>query len=218
MSLGIGLSLLLVAALRAVRWWLRRTDSLGRHIAFPLVTVGLCAVLAGSCMVGDIVHRRTEHRLAAAASALAGTQVSVHCQTFAEAWMDVGPELGYVAFGPGGIPEHHTLLKWDTCRRLATYLRSDRSRPSLDEIIAVHVLTHESMHMAGTRDEATAECQAIQRDARTAELLGADPQQSRQLATRYWLAVYPRMSDDYRTSNCAPGAELDQHLPDAPWR
>jgi len=214
---GVGLSLLGVAVLRAARWWSRRVDSLGRRNAFPSISVGLC-VLLGSGALGDVaLHRHTEHRLAAAASVLAGTRVSVHCQTFAEAWMDVGPELGVVPFGPDGVPEHHTLIKWGTCRTLAGWLRSDHSHPTLDQVIAVHVLTHEAMHMAGSRDEAVTECRAMQRDARTALLLGATAPQAHALAATYWREVYPRMNQDYRTPNCAPGGSLDEHLPDAPW-
>ena len=217
MSLGVGLSLLLVAALRAARWWLRRTDALGRRNPFPTIAVGACALLASISLAVGMEHRHTEHRLAGAASVLVGAPVTVHCQTLAEAWVDVGPELGYVRFGAGGVPEHRTLLKWDTCRHLASWLRSDRRHPTLEQVVAVHVLTHESMHMAGSRNEAVAECRAVQRDARTADLLGATSQQGRRLAVRYWQAVYPWMGEDYRTSDCAPGGRLDEHLPDPPW-
>jgi hypothetical protein len=182
-----------------------------------MISVGLCVLLSGGALGNFALHRHTEHRLAAAAGALAGTRVSVHCQTFAEAWMDVGPELGVVPFGPDGVPEHRTLIKWGTCRKLAGWLRSGRAHPTLDQVIAVHVLTHESMHMAGSRNEAVTECRAMQRDARTAILLGATKQQARALAATYWRQVYPRMTEDYRTADCAPGGSLDEHLVDAPW-
>ena len=66
-------------------------------------------------------------------------------------------------------------------------------------MIAVHVLTHESMHMAGLTAEAEAECAAVQRDAQTARLLGANAQQAEFLSRAYWHGVYPDMPDDYRT-------------------
>jgi hypothetical protein len=214
---ALGLSLLGVAVVRAARWWSRRVDSLGRRNAFPMISVGLCVLLSCGALGNVALHRHTEHRLAAAAGSLAGTTVSVHCQTFAEAWMDVGPELGLVPFGPDGVPEHRTLIKWDTCRKLAGWLHSDHAHPSLDQVIAVHVLTHESMHMAGTQDEAVTECRATQRDVRMAMLLGATHRQARALAATYWREVYPRMTDGYRAAACAPGGSLDEHLPDAPW-
>jgi hypothetical protein len=81
----------------------------------------------------------------------------------------------------------------------------------------VHVLTHESMHMRGLTDEAAAECAAVQRDAMTARLLGADATAATALARSYWTQMYPRMSDDYRSGECTPAGPLDEHLPDAPW-
>ncbi len=81
----------------------------------------------------------------------------------------------------------------------------------------MHVLTHEAMHMAGITDEARAECLAVQRDAKTARLLGASPQEAADLARRYWRTFYPRMRDEYVTPECRPGGQLDQASPDAPW-
>ena len=91
------------------------------------------------------------------------------------------------------------------------------TKPSLDEVIAVHVLTHESMHMRGITGEAQAECAAVQRDAQTAWLLGANAADATALARSYWRLVCPRMPDDYRTVDCGASAALDEHLPDAPW-
>ena len=57
----------------------------------------------------------------------------------------------------------------------------------------------------------------MQRDAQTAELLGADPDQALRLAQTYWREVYPRLSEDYLSPDCRPGGPLDEGLPDAPW-
>jgi hypothetical protein len=142
----------------------------------------------------------------------------VHCQSGGAALVDMGSELGYVKWGPDGTPEHSTLIKREQCQDLARYLSSGKRRPSESEVVAVHVLTHESMHMKGLKNEAEAECAAVQRDAETARLLGASPADAAHLARYYWLVVYPRMPDDYRTGECAPGARLDESLPDAPWK
>jgi hypothetical protein len=155
--------------------------------------------------------------LAKTASALAGTHVTVHCQTAGETFVDTGAELGYVRFTAAGRPEHRTVIKREPCHDLSAYARSDKRRPSDSQVVAVHVLTHESMHMAGLTNEAEAECAAVQRDARTAELLGAEAAPAVALARRYWQSMYPRMPDDYRSSDCRRGGRLDEHLADAPW-
>jgi hypothetical protein len=210
--------ILLCAALAlAFRWGLHRTDSLGRPNRFP--AVALAFLLVPALLVGrpGVERRLEQHRLASAASELIGTKVTVHCQTAGEAFVDAGWELGFVKYGADGVPEHKTLIKQGPCHDLRAYLHSSKAHPSADQVLAVHILTHESMHMSGITVEARAECAAVQRDARMAELLGADPAEARELARTYWVSVYPRMPDDYVSGDCRPGGRLDERLPDAPW-
>lgn len=208
--------LLAVAGGASARWVTRRYDALGRRRPFPRVTVAVALVLAAACAVPLWQHDRLEHRLAGAASSLAGARVSVHCQTASETFVQAGGDLGYVRWGPDGVPEHATVLSYETCRDLRRWLASSKRDPSLDEVVAVHVLTHESMHMAGIKNEAHAECAAVQRDVRTALALGATPPQADALARRYWTEVYPRMRDEYR-DGCGAGGVYDEHLAHAPW-
>lgn len=210
--------LLTVAALAlGGRWWLRRYDALGRSRPFPFILVGLLAVLAIGAAIPPYLRHREEDRLAAAASQLVGAPVKVHCQTFGQTFYQLGAELGYVRWGAGGVPEHQTFIKRGPCADLRGYLHSDKQQPSEAQIIAVHVLTHEAMHMKGITSEAAAECAAMQRDATTAELLGASEPAALMLARAYWLVDYPRMPTDYRSADCRPGGALDERLPDPPW-
>jgi hypothetical protein len=209
--------LAVAAAVVAARWYANRADELGRRRDFPLVSVVLLAVLAAGAATPGVLRARQERRLAAVASALAGVPVAVRCQRLGSAFVDAGPELGYVRWQPDGTPERRTLIKRDACRDLAAYVRSGGRRPSRAQVVAVHVLAHEAMHMAGLVQEHAAECAAVQRDARAARLLGASPDDARALAVAYWRTVYPAMPDGYRSTACRPGGTLDEHLPDAPW-
>lgn len=217
MLIWFGMGLLTCAVALAARWLLRPRDDLGRPKSFPAISVVLLVGLGVGCLVPVYRHHRLEARLEAAASALVGVPVTVHCQTAGEQFVDAGAELGFVRYGPDGVPERATLIKRDQCSDLADYLGSDKSSPSRDQVIAVHILSHEARHMAGTTDEAVAECGAMQRDAQTAQLLGADPQQALRLARLYWTTVYPDMSDGYRTADCRSAGPLDEGLPAAPW-
>jgi hypothetical protein len=210
-------ALLAGALALAGRWLLRPRDTLGRERSFPLISVLLLTALGGGLLVPVVRHHRLEGRLTEVATTLVGAPSVVHCQTAGRELMDLGSELGYVRWGPGGVPEHETLIKRAPCNHLAAYLRGDHAHPSLDEIVAVHVLSHESRHMAGTTSEAITECQAMQRDAWAAALLGATPQEALDLARSYWRTIYPQMPDDYSTGQCAPGGQLDEHLTNAPW-
>lgn len=213
----IAAALLLASVVAATRWWLRRVDSLGRAKPFPVFSVAILLVLGTGLLVPGVRHHQLEDRLAGVAGVLVGNPVEVNCQTAGQEFVDVGFELGYVRYGPDGVPERATLIKHAQCTDLSRYLRSHGDHPDDGQVVAVHVLTHEAMHMAGITDEARAECLAMQRDAKTARLLGASPQAAANLARRYWREFYPRMSDDYRSAGCRPGGALDQASPDAPW-
>jgi hypothetical protein len=204
-------------AVLSARWYGRRVDPLGRPRDFPVWSVSLLAVLAVAAAVPGVRRHSEEQRLSHVASVLVGHRVTVHCQSFGQALTDVGAELGFVKWDERGRPEPQTLIKRDPCAELRHYYGGDEHHPSRDEIIAVHVLTHEAMHMRGELNESTAECQALQRDEQTAGLLGATPAQARMLARLYWGTVYPDMPDDYRTGDCGPGGRLDEELDTAPW-
>lgn len=199
-----------------VNWGTHRRDALGRERDLPVLGVSLLVLVAVVAAIPGAQRKVQERQLAKVASELSGRSVSVHCQDGAEAFVDAGSELGWVAFDAAGVPEPRTLIKREQCKHLRSY-SSHRADPSWDEMMAVHVLTHEAMHMRGERSEEVAECQAVQRDAVTAQRLGATPDQARALAVRYWQQVYPRMPDDYVTGACSAGGDLDEHLPSSPW-
>ena len=199
-----------------VNWATHRRDSLGRDRNLPVFSVSALVLVAVVAAVPGAQRKVEERRLAKIASSLAGKNVSVNCQDGAEAFVDAGSELGWVAFDANGVPEPRTLIKREQCKYLKAYDKHP-SNPSWDEMVAVHVLTHESMHMRGERSESVAECEAVQRDALTAQGFGATPEQAMALARRYWAQVYPRMPDDYVTGACGPGGALDEHLASSPW-
>jgi hypothetical protein len=206
-----------VAAGMAVRWWSRRFDALGRSRRFPVVSVVTLVVAGALALIPVVRHAVLERTLSGIASGLVGAPVTVHCQTFGEELVSTDQELGFVRWGPGGRPERATTIRREQCNALSGYLGSDHADPSADEVQAVHVLSHESRHMAGEMNEARAECQAMQRDAVAARLLGANEAEARRLARYYWLVFYHRMPADYVSGECAPGGAWDEHLPDAPW-
>jgi hypothetical protein len=212
-----GVLLLVAGAAVTVRWMSARTDALGRPRPFPHIAIGLLVVCGLGALTPFALRVRLEHRLGSAASAFVGSRVEVRCQTFGGAFVDAGADLGYVIFGTDGRPERWTLIKREQCRELSGYLGSDKLNPTRSQIVAVHVLSHESIHMSGVRNEAETECLAMQRDAEMARLLGAPPRAAKALAVAYWRDVYPWMPEAYRSDRCGAGLALDEGRPDAPW-
>jgi len=198
-----------------VRWLVNRQRS--TRCEFPAISIGSCAVLAVVVSLPVVMRVNLDDRLSHDASKLIGVHVAVNCQTLTGSSLDMGRELGYVEFGADGVPEHKTVIKHQQCNDLEAYLDSNKRHPSAAQVLAVHVLTHESMHMSGITSESIAECYATQHDAQMAEIMGASPDAARALAAQYWKTVYPSMPDGYTTPACRPGGSLDLHLPDAGW-
>jgi len=83
-------------------------------------------------------------------------------------------------------------------------------------LLAVHVLSHESVHLRGFYDEAHADCLALQLDTRVAMSLGADETLARSMAHQYWTDSYlPRIND--QSAECYDGGSLDLFPGDAGW-
>jgi hypothetical protein len=198
----IGLALVALAGFLVFRWTIARRG--GAHADFPWIAMAVLVLLGALCMTPWFMRVRLETKLSHAASQIAGREVYVKCQSFGAAFFDPSADLGHVAFDAGGNAEPRTLIKRDQCRDLAGYLSSDKENPSDEQIVAVHVLTHESMHMAGTATEWEAECLAVGNDARMAERLGASPAAADGLAMSYWSDVYPYMPAEYRSTECNP--------------
>lgn len=213
----LGGAALLGAVAVALRWVIGRYDALGRKRPFPGISLAVLLIVGIAGLAPVVLRLRLEATLEVASSAIAGTKVQVHCQALGEAFVDAGFELGYVRFGPNGVPERSTLIKRQQCRDLSSYLRSDRDDFSREHVVAIHTLTHEAIHMSGITNEAETECLALQRNAEMAQLLGATRDAAQRLAAHYWDVVYPRMPDPYRSDECRPGGALDRNLPDPPW-
>ena len=187
----------------AARWMIAKT--MGPVPPFPWRAVMALALVGSVAAAPWYLRVRLEQRLSAAASEVSDRDVFVQCQSFAAAFIDPTADLGHVAFDAKGRAEPKTLIKRDQCRALTEYLRSDKRNPTMDQVVAVHVLTHESIHMSGTVVEDETECLAMARNSKMAQLLGAPPDAAQELALTYWEKVYPDMPDEYRSSECDPG-------------
>lgn len=108
-------------------------------------------------------------------------------------------------------------LARETCGHLRSYLNSDKTDPSDDEIVAVHVVTHEAAHLQGVEIEQEAECWAVQHNEQTALLFGASPQDAAALANRYANVLYHQMRDGYRDRGCSQDGSMDLTPGDGQW-
>ena len=135
-------------------------------------------------------HRNLEHdeaRLGKIAAVIAGHDVGIACPGTLATLTEVSATDGSVVFSPEGKPANEAKLSSHTCKTLRSFLHGRVSGLGCltrhqgcplevrEAAIAVNVLSHEAWHLAGVREEAVAQCYALQSNADTALRLGAGP-------------------------------------------
>ena len=160
-----------------------------------------------------------ERFLSAKATELAdGHRAKVHCNTIWDTMLDTAMfASGHADPDTGEIGIQHP---W--CNTLRSYLRHP-GRASDEELWALAMFTHESMHVRGERNEALTECEAVQRNYRSAKLLGVPDAIAKQNALDYYNNLYKARRDEgimqaeYYSDECAPAKAMDEHLIDSTW-
>jgi hypothetical protein len=213
----MGLRTIVVVLLAASVGWLLVRGILRRRV--PWIGIAIVLVPLVALFWTERQWVTAEKKFTAVALSIEPVAAGVHCQRLGETFVAVGSELGHVAFEEG-IPSGPAMISYQTCQDLAQYWRAsarEKETPTLDEVVAVHVLTHESVHLTGSLTESVTECRAVQRDAVVAQRLGATPEQGRALALRYWTDVYPHLSADYQTRDCHEDGPMDRTPHDGIW-
>jgi hypothetical protein len=145
-------------------------------------------------------------------------RAKVHCNTLFDTMLD--PEM--LASGHANPATGRIVLQKPWCSTLMAYLRHPRHASHL-ELDSLDMFTHESMHIRGELNEARTECQAVQRNFRSALLLGVSEATARQNALDIFNINYQQrgaiggMQSAYYSAECAPGKAMDEHLADSTW-
>jgi hypothetical protein len=149
-----------------------------------------------------------------AASRSVGEQVTVSCFS-PRGWRRQFP-AGQSPGEIGGFVEAHGAvghLAPPVCRwldKLAYRGEQPQDLPPMAYMAqAVLILAHEAQHATGIRNEAKAECYAMQHMSRLARLLGADASYASQITDFFWTRMYPLDAPAYRSDECRPGGKLD---------
>lgn len=184
-------------------------------IPYLCVMLFLAAVFAYT----PLRYARFENLLTRKARILSESPIArVHCNTLFDTFFDSNVfTAGHANFETGEIVFQHP---W--CGRLMDYLSKPAGATQV-EIDSLHILVHESMHIRGERNEASADCQAIQREYRASRLMGIPEPVARINSKAYYLGEYQQRatqggySSQYFSDQCAPGKALDEKLPDTTW-
>lgn len=160
-----------------------------------------------------------ERFLSVRASILADpNRATVHCNTIFDTMLD--SEM--LAAGHANPRTGKIAIQHPWCGTLRSYLRHP-ARASKQELESLDIFTHESMHIRGELNEARTECQAVQRNYRAAKMLGVPDSIAKRNALDYYTHDYLQrgslgiMQAAYFSDQCAPGKDMDEHLPDSTW-
>ncbi|MCQ8102920.1 hypothetical protein NP590_02280 [Methylomonas sp. SURF-2] len=178
-----------------------------------------CMALSAGFAWQPLKYWRFERLLSAKATQLAdGRPARVHCNSVADTLFD----SEQFAAGHANIETGQIVFQHGWCATLMDYVNKPASA-SPEDFFALHMFTHESMHVRGETNEARTECQAIQRDTRAAMLLGVPEALARKQALDFYFNSYMGRSGDgwmsaqYFSDQCAPGKAMDEQLSDSTW-
>lgn len=175
-----------------------------RRVAVILFVIPAAAF--GWALAVEVRHQVAQAQATAVTRELTGNPDAVAvCQRLAPDLLELGQQAGEVSLDHPEVAQ----LRRTTCNDFFSWLTSDHHDPTPAQISALHVVVHEAMHVAGEYNEARTECWAVQHDAQAAEFLGASPADAQALAQAYYLTVYPRMPDAYRSADCVADGSLD---------
>lgn len=163
-------------------------------------------------LAGPSQASRIDPDLSRVLTTLGGRQGEVRCWS-APDWRQRSAEFAASAGTPGSssrtlagflsLDRERINLPGETCNRL------DGLRVSRADAYAAKVFAHELQHFRGVRDEATAECYAVQSVANVAVAAGLDGAAAKALAATAWSELYPYESPVYRSPACVDGGPLD---------
>ena len=154
----------------------------------------------------EVGHDRQQLLATRAMSAVTdNSDARADCRRFMESFFSLGEYDGYVARDNPDV----AAIANHSCRSLASYAAGPKDNPALDEIAAVHLIAHESIHVNGYWSESEAECRAAQLNYLVAEELGATESQARALQARYFAEIYPNLREGYVSRECREGGSLD---------
>lgn len=198
-------------------WWKPRQarERIGNRFTKARLPKNLIIVLSVLLALVGGSEVRWQYLQANASSALqrvtGNPEAVLRCQRLSESWIDM--DSGSIGGKVNGRDVNTAHLKYGQCSQLFSWMQAlDKSAPSPDQVIAVHVLTHEGVHTTGEFNEAVTECTAIQRDSMMTQALGADQKTGLLLQENYFKNVYPRMPSSYTLSGCALDQKFDSLL------
>jgi hypothetical protein len=174
---------------------------------FPIISVSLCAVLLAFLGWQEMRWQfvQTEGSRAVRSVSL-NKEGTLRCQRFSEAFFDINTSrAGMVS----SARPNEAVVNYEQCLDLMDWMSGDKKSATPKQVQALHVLTHEAVHVSKEYNEAVTECTAMNRDYLTVQALGGSKELMSTMPQQYYKEFFPRMSSEYTLPGCLISPEFD---------
>lgn len=179
-------------------------------------------VVEGAPAAPELGTSPDERAFAAVASEIAQRKVSIHCGGQMPAY-EGGRTLGFVPLLENGEPADYAVLAADVCADLSRFRKGLSSADSVclrrwrrgcsktvvGAAHGLHVLAHETYHLAGVHDESAAECYGLQGLSYVARRLGATRAEADALVVYAVAHAKQGLPPEYHSPDCREGGRYD---------
>lgn len=198
-------AVLAVLAVRAIVSAVRKRHLLdgGALRTWWAVLVVIATLVAGGFEAAH--HWRQAIVTDAMAAVTDNPRARADCARFSEELFNARAFDGYVWQDASDVAHY----MHGVCQDVAAYARSAKLDPPLEQVAAVVLVAHETMHVERVWNEAEAECRAVQLSHLVAMRLGANEAQARALQARYFAEIYPNLREGYTSRECREGGAYD---------
>jgi len=174
---------------------------------FPVISVSLCAILLAITGFQEYKWQMVQVKGTEAVKAVSLNKDGyLQCQRFSEAFFDIHTtRLGSVS----SAHPNRAVVNYEECLEIQDWLAGNKSSATPKQLQALHVLTHEAVHVSKEYNEAVTECTAVNRDHLTAKAMGGSKQFVQEMPQRYYTEFFPRMRSDYILAGCTISPEFD---------
>lgn len=177
-------------------------------IVIPMVTV---IRFENEILAVSVPRTPTELQISRSIEPITGKKVYVSCQHIKEndEFHDQ-TTLGKNTFVPyyGSLPV--IILQTEVCQAFDEYADlPEKSRLNSGHVQSLLTITHEAIHVTGVKDEATADCYALQNIKKTASSVGATSADAHFLQRLAADLQITTSDPEYLSSECRDGGSLD---------
>lgn len=181
----------------------RRDTAYGMELPYRVFIVIVTLILAALPIYIEFRQQQTNLYATSVARKVTGDDKAyARCQRGMADMLDTR-SIGYSGWVEPGADPNRANLTSQICGNFSAWLRSDKHNATEQQIFALHVVIHESVHLTGEHNEAETEYKASELYEDVAVSLGAPRAEAKRMVSFYISQINPRLPEGYRVDYVA---------------